>query len=264
MTSPQTRTASCLVASVAAFAILTPVDARALDILPDFSGLGANEEALFRAAIDAWERAIPDVFTVTLDIDGAALPGSTLARTSGFTAGADLRPSAARIEVDDRAGDIGWFVDPTPEDGSEYDERHGRLAADPAGPAWLLYDLWTVANHELAHVLGFSVNYARFAEHVGIDADGQRVYRGDDGREVPLAEAGTHLSNLHFPDDLMAEVFSVNQRRLVSSLDLLLLADAFAYTVVLPPDPPDPIPEPPVTWIITIALLAGLCVRRQT
>jgi MYXO-CTERM domain-containing protein len=237
------------------------VPARAMAILPTFTGTSAEHETLVLAAMGWWESTILDPFTVAIDVALVSLPGDTLARALDFVPAADGRPSSARIEIDDRVGDLGWFVDPTPFDGSEFSGSGLRTVADPAGPAWLLFDLLSVVNHELAHALGFTINYAEFAAHVVDDPVEGRKYVGA-GLDVHLAAAGTHLHNAFYTEDLMSELFGINERRLVSALDVRILADAFGYDAVIPVDP-DPIPEPTLTALFSLAGVAMLVRGRR-
>lgn len=60
------------------------------------------------------------------------------------------------IYVDLDAAGLGWFVDATPLDHSEYQPDSAlTLIALPESEAFGLVDLWTVIQHELGHVLGF-------------------------------------------------------------------------------------------------------------
>ncbi len=73
-------------------------------------------------------------------------------------AGADLgRTDGNTIVIDADAAGWGWFVDDSPAEGSEFGVRLDRnvLTAEPESTAYGSYDLLTVLNHELGHLLGF-------------------------------------------------------------------------------------------------------------
>jgi hypothetical protein len=74
------------------------------------------------------------------------LPGWTLGLT-----GPD-----GTITIDADAAGYGWFVDPTPQDSSEFnlDPGKGQFSADANGPAAQRIDLLTVVEHEMGHLLG--------------------------------------------------------------------------------------------------------------
>ncbi|MEQ9066126.1 MAG: hypothetical protein RLO18_05355, partial [Gimesia chilikensis] len=60
------------------------------------------------------------------------------------------------IYVDLDAAGLGWFVDATPLDHSEFQPDSAlTLIALPESEAFGLVDLWTVIQHELGHILGF-------------------------------------------------------------------------------------------------------------
>jgi hypothetical protein len=60
------------------------------------------------------------------------------------------------IVIDGTAAGRGWFVDPTPQDSSEFAARRGsgRLVATSSGAAHGRVDLLTVVLHEMGHALG--------------------------------------------------------------------------------------------------------------
>jgi hypothetical protein len=227
--------------------------AEALMIEPTFGNLPVEFETLARASIASWEGRILDPFVIHVDYALTALPGDALARAVDFVASAEGRPQKARIEIDTRDGDVGWFVDATPTESSEFVERRGRLIADPSGPAAGRFDLLTVLDHELAHTLGFSVAYPLFNAHVASDPDGRRHYLGS-SLDVLLSSVGTHLATGDFSYDLMTALLGSAERRHVSTLDLLILADAFDYQVALQLPPPLPVPEPTTGALVCVTM----------
>jgi len=63
--------------------------------------------------------------------------------------------SPGTITIDATAGGLGWFIDSTPGDDSEYTSSNGRLIAT-SGSALSGIDLLTVVMHELGHQLGYA------------------------------------------------------------------------------------------------------------
>src|SRR5687767_5619405 len=115
-----------------------------------FGANAASARAAAAAAIASWERAITSFnygvgngnnFNVTLSM---ASSGTGFATTAAVTATLNGRPTAATITLG-RGGDVnsdglgdgvGWFLDATPANPSEYSSIHNVYAADaPSGNA---------------------------------------------------------------------------------------------------------------------------------
>lgn len=228
------------------------------------TGFSASETSLFNSAFSLWEETIRDPFTVTLTIDMASLPGSILGRSFDFKEGTSGLPMSASIEINDFTGGYaGWFVDTTPWDNEEFHPGRSpfHFLADPGGSAYGLFDMFTVINHELCHVLGFTVNYSLFERNVSTAA-GLRLYSGSSVSAylTPVSE-GTHISALSDPYDLMNSFLSTGNRFYPFYLDLSILADAFSYDLVPPPSP-NPVPEPSTLLLFASGLICILAYHR--
>ncbi|HET9219022.1 MAG TPA: matrixin family metalloprotease, partial [Terriglobia bacterium] len=80
-----------------------------------------------------------------VEIKIADLPGWTLAETT-----------ESGITIDEDAVGLGWFVDQTPSDDSEFVGSNGEAKAADGSEADGRVDLLTVVAHELGHFLGFA------------------------------------------------------------------------------------------------------------
>ncbi len=169
------RTASSLLSKEAVASIADEAVARWL-------ALGNIDDAA-RAALD------------TLAFEVADLSGLALGTHSGGT-----------LYIDIDAAGYGWFIDPTPQDSTEFHFVPGldEWIADAHGPAFGRMDLLSVVTHEIGHVLGFDhgdvgsydvmaatlepgVRYG--ADTIRIDASA--VARGGDQRLMPEESGGT-------------------------------------------------------------------------
>ena len=112
-----------------------------------------------------------------VDIQVGNLPDGMLGETTGNS-----------ILIDRSAAGWGWFVDPTPQDNSEFSIRllSGALAADPASAAFGRMDLLTTVSHEMANAMGFAEDY-------GQDVTGMTLQAGV--RALPAGDAHVQVSS---------------------------------------------------------------------
>ncbi len=103
------------------------------------------ENFIVNAAIQrlAWVTGSQVLASVSVQI--ADLPGNLLGEEIGKT-----------ILIDRNAAGYGWFIDPTPQDDSEFTPlASGAMVALPQSAAARHADLLTTVMHEMGHVLGY-------------------------------------------------------------------------------------------------------------
>ncbi len=230
------------------------------------SGFNEVERRVLGAAIDYWQRSVADPFTVEVSFTMLDLAGDVLGTSSDLVENSDGLPAEATVQIDNRAGAIfGWFVDATPQSNEEFlpGSSPSHLRGDPSKASGQYYDLLTVFHHELAHVFGFSIDYARFRSHISLGDDGfLRSFVGDSSAAVIAPDYdGTHLSDAVYPFDLMTAFQSRGQRLLPSDLDFAILSDAFGYTLNV--DTSESVPEPGFCLAIAVCLTGILLQARH-
>ena len=245
---------------------------------------GANADAakaVVNAVIDAWERVIvsfnyangaPDVYSlkVSMAADGESLGGNgTATHYNGGKPdmGAAVLGRGRDADGDHKGDGVGWFLDPTPTEHSEFLGRQTNAFAGTAhpngNPAFGLDDFYTVVAMELTHCMGITSGANNFqssgylspttipdtAEGGGIGFfwtfAGPSISHlmttnngGSIGQDygVPVHTAGpgvpVTIANQVFEgaQDVGNAAFSTSERYLVSNTARLILQDAYGYT----------------------------------
>ena len=172
-----------------------------------------------------WSQAFPNN-GLQLSISLQDLPGSELAEAQIDAYGANGLPTSGTIVLDTNANGVGWYVDPTPSDNSEFATAlsGGAFLATGNSPAAGKYDLLTVLLHEEGHLLGFDPDVPGFTAHVGT-VDGSQIFSGPGfTAELTPAPDDDHLDSGAYPNDLMTASLAPSERRLPSALDEKIIA----------------------------------------
>jgi hypothetical protein len=153
------------------------------------------------------------------------LPTGQLAEGTITSYNTNDTPKTATITIDDDANGVGWFIDTTPGDSSEFrrgDVGTGGLGdyyiANPDSAASGKYDLLTAILHEMGHTLGFINGYSQFNQNI----KGRQFYT-DSTHSYTLSSDLSHLDNTLYPNDLLNTNLKPGIRKLPSTMDWAII-----------------------------------------
>jgi hypothetical protein len=168
-----------------------------------------------------WHTTTP----IDLTLKSQDLPTGQLAEGTITSYNPNGTPKTATITIDDDANGLGWFLDSTPGDSSEF-QGVGELGsggvgeyfqAAPNSAASGKYDLLTAILHEMGHTLGIINGYSEFDKHI------KNGIFTTDTLTTKLTPDGSHLDSTLYPYDLMNTSLKPGVRKLPSTLDLAIL-----------------------------------------
>jgi large repetitive protein len=128
------------------------------------------------------------------------------------------RPNTATISIDDDANGVGWFVDSTAGDNSEFTGTDTYFQATSNSAASGKYDLLTAILHEMGHTLGFINGYSQFNQNI----KGRQFYT-DSTHSYALSSDLSHLDNTLYPNDLLNTNLKPGIRKLPSTMDWAII-----------------------------------------
>ena len=151
------------------------------------------------------------------------LPSGQLAEATITGFDAQGKPNEGIIKIDHDANAVGWFIDSTPFDNSEYiiTNTDWAFQATPDSEAYGKYDLLTTILHETAHLYGFINGYSEFDKNVRY-INGRRTFVGDNFTAF-LSPDGSHLDSIAHPNDLLNTHLAPGVRKLPSDINVLIL-----------------------------------------
>jgi DNA/RNA endonuclease G (NUC1) len=167
---------------------------------------------IFSTAQSIWQ-SVP----INLTFELTNLPKGQLAEAQISEFGANGAPTKATIFIDDDANGVGWFLDSTPQDNSEFTGTDTYFQATPNSPASGKYDLLTTILHEMGHTLGIINGYSEFDKYV----KGRQFIT--DTFTANLTPDGSHLDTTFHPYDLMNTSLKPGVRKLPSTLNIAMI-----------------------------------------
>jgi Bacterial cadherin-like domain len=133
------------------------------------------------------------------------------------------RPNSGTLNLDTDGNGLGWFIDTTPDDNSEFTTQLADTAykATADSAAYGKYDLLTTILHELGHLNGIIRGNTAFDIHVQ-NINGIPTFING-STTATLTPDGSHLDSTLYPYDLMNTSLKPGVRKLPSALDLAIL-----------------------------------------
>jgi DNA/RNA endonuclease G (NUC1) len=172
--------------------------------------------------VPTWTEFLQSPTPFNLKIEVTDLPTGQLAE--GTITGYDTnnRPNSGTLTLDTDGNSLGWFIDTTPDDNTEFDQNLTTTAfRATTGAAAGKYDLLTTILHELGHLQGIISGNIAFDTHVQ-NINGIPTFI-DGGITATLTPDGSHLDSTLYPYDLMNTSLKPGVRKLPSTLDLSIL-----------------------------------------
>ncbi len=168
-------------------------------------------------AANIWNSLLNSTTPIKFNFDITNLPTGQLGEAT-ITGYDQLgRPNTATISIDDDANGIGWFLDTTPRDSSEFQGVGEYFQATTDSEAYGKYDLLTAILHEMGHTLGIINGYSEFDKYV----KGKKFIT--DTFTAQLTPDGSHLDTTYHPYDLMNTSLKPGVRKLPSALNLAMI-----------------------------------------
>ncbi len=187
----------------------------------DLSTLGHINTSLLTSIYSTAQSIWHSNTAIDLNFTITNLPTGQLAEGTINSYNPNGTPKTATITIDDDANGVGWFIDTTPQDNSEFTGVNNYLQAAPNSTASGKYDLLTAILHEMGHTLGIINGYNEFDKHIKnnqfIPTDSPT------GAKITLTPDGSHLDSTLYPYDLMNTSLKPGIRKLPSTMDFSIL-----------------------------------------
>jgi hypothetical protein len=165
----------------------------------------------------------PSNFNLNIKFQIADLPTGQLAKATITGYDINGRPNSGTLTLDTDGNSLGWFIDTTPNDNSEFTTQLADTAykATADSAAYGKYDLLTTILHELGHLNGIIRGNSAFDAYVH-NINGVPTFI-DGELTATLTPDGSHLDNTFHPYDLMNTSLKPGVRKLPSALNLAMI-----------------------------------------
>jgi hypothetical protein len=158
--------------------------------------LSSHNFSLQNTTIPTWTEFLTGTTPFNLKIEITDLPTGQLAE--GTVTGYDTngRPTSGTLTLDTEGNGLGWFIDSSPWDNSEFGMTNGETLyrATQGSAAYGHYDLLTTILHELGHLAGLISGTPTYDDRV-TNISGTPTFQGN-SYTVALTADRSHLANL--------------------------------------------------------------------
>jgi hypothetical protein len=172
--------------------------------------------------VPTWTEFLQSPTPFNLKIEIQDLPTGQLAEATITGYDTNNRPNSGTLTLDTDGNSLGWFIDNTPDDNTEFDQTLTTTAyRATTGAASGKYDLLTTILHELGHLQGIISGNTAFDTHVQ-NINGIPTFINGT-TTAQLTPDGSHLDSTLYPYNLMNTSLKPGVRKLPSALDLAIL-----------------------------------------
>ncbi len=179
--------------------------------------------AISTAALSHWASVLGSIGPMQITLAIEDLPESQVGEARITRYSQQGLPAVGTIVLDSDAAGVGWFVDATPNDATEFEWIGDSVYRAISGSeATGKYDLATVLSHEIGHLLGFGGDHSAFDSHVVASNDAVFEFVVGDVSAL-LTNDQNELDDADHPQALMNATLAPGIRRLPSTIDVAIL-----------------------------------------